>query len=760
MEELSPLIIDLALILVLAGSFSLLFKWLKQPVVLAYIVAGIVMSFFITKELPQFEHIEIWADIGIIFLLFGLGLEFSFKKLMQVGPTAFVSTIFIVISMIGLGYITGQCFGWSTMTSLFLGAMICMSSTMIILKVFEELNLTNKSFASIVLGILIIEDLVAVLLMVLLSTVAVSQSVGVGQDLLFSLFKLLAFLLFWFLLGTYLLPTFLRKMKRFLNDETLLIVSLGMCLGMVYLATQAGFSDALGAFIMGSILAETLDAERIEKLILPIKNFFGAIFFVSVGMMVSLPALGMNIVPILVISVVVIVGQMLFATGGVLLSGQDLKTAVSSGFSLTQIGEFSFIIGNLGLSLGVIEGALYQTIVGASIVTIFVTPYVMKSSNSAYVLLERGLPKNWLNWLNRNSSGITGAPIVNEENLWKRFLGGMITSVMMYYFICIVIVYFSFTLGIPVLHKYLPAMQADIVGAIVTIALISPFLLVIVINKDHSKEFLQLWEHNKANRGPLIFTIVFRILMSVGLIMYILHSLFNLGLLFGFSVGMVLVILFMTSRRLKKSSQHLHERFHENFNEKEKYEESKALIPKGFVKHVLQRDLHLSDFVIQPHYSIVGQNLKQLQFRQYFGVNVVTIMRNGVRINIPNGDERIYPNDHLIVLGTDKQMEQFQTRIEDKRVKYIDHEEQNYPAVQIRQIELEADSALIGKNVLTAHMQDKYDCMLVGVEREGWSIMNPGLDLIFEVGDILWLVGEKKKIKDLHALKTIMNYEL
>ncbi|MDR0833777.1 MAG: cation:proton antiporter [Candidatus Symbiothrix sp.] len=757
MEALSPLIIDLALILVLAGSFSVLFKWLKQPVVLAYIVAGIVMTFFIVKESPQYEHIETWADIGIIFLLFGLGLEFSFKKLMQVGPTAFVSTIFIVISMIGLGYMTGLSFGWSHMTSLFLGAMICMSSTMIILKVFEELNLTNKSFASIVLGILIIEDLVAVLLMVLLSTVAVSKNVGVGQDLLFSLFKLLAFLLFWFLLGTYLLPTFLRKMKRFLNDETLLIVSIGMCLGMVYLATQAGFSDALGAFIMGSILAETLDAERIEKLILPIKNFFGAIFFVSVGMMVSLPALGVNIVPILVISVVVIFGQMLFATGGVLLSGQNLKTAVSAGFSLTQIGEFSFIIGNLGLGLGVIEGALYQTIVGASIVTIFVTPYVMKSADPAYVVLARKLPKKWLNWLNRNSSGATGAPVMNEENLWKRFLKSMITSVVMYYFICIVIVYFSFALGIPLLQKYLSAMQADIVGAVVTILLISPFLLVIVINKDHSKEFLQLWEHNKANRGPLIFTIVVRILMCVVLIMYILHRLFEVGLLLGFSVGMVLVILFMTSRRLKKSSQHLHERFHENFNEKEKYEESQALIPKGFVKHVLQRDMHLSDFLIQPHYSIVGQSLKQLKFRQYFGVNVVTIMRNGIRINIPNGDERIYPNDHLIVLGTDKQMEQFQARIEDKQAKYADHEQHYYPAVQIRQIELETDSALIGQTALTSRMQDDHDCLLVGVEREGWSIMNPGLDLVFEAGDILWLVGEKEKIKQLHALKTITN---
>ncbi|GHT38003.1 sodium:proton antiporter [Bacteroidia bacterium] len=750
MEHLSPLIIDLALILVLAGIFSLLFKWLKQPVVLAYIVAGIVMTFFITKDTPQYEHIETWADIGIIFLLFGLGLEFSFKKLMQVGPTAFVATIFIVLSMIALGYTTGIFFGWSHMTSLFLGAMICMSSTMIILKVFEELNLTNKSFASIVLGILIIEDLVAVLLMVLLSTVAVSRDAGVGQDLLFSLFKLVAFLLFWFLLGTYLLPTFLRRTKRFLNEETLLIVSLGMCLGMVYLATKAGFSDALGAFIMGSILAETLAGERIEKLILPIKNFFGAIFFVSVGMMVSLPDLGINIVPILTISVVVIFGQMIFATSGVLLSGQNLRTAVSAGFSLTQIGEFSFIIGNLGLSLGVIEGSLYQTIVGASIITIFVTPYVMKASPKAYGVLERRMPEKWLTYLNRNSTGASGAPMLNEESLWKRFLRNMITSVVMYFFICIVIIYFAFTLGFPLLHNYLCEFHANIAGAIVTIIAISPFLRVIITNKDHSKEFLQLWAHNKVNRAPLIFTIVVRTMMCVGLIVYILNQLFDVGLMLAFTVGSLLIIFFATSRRLNKTSERLHERFHENFNEKEHLEESQALIPKGFERHVIRRDLHLSDFLIEPQFSIVGQSLKQLQFRQSFGVHVVTIMRNGIRINIPTGDERIFPNDHLVVLGTDKQMEQFQQRIEEKHEKYANYQpKQSPPPVQLRQIELLEGSSLIGQSALTSHLQDKLDCMLIGVEREGWSTMNPDLEVVFEVGDILWLVGEKEKIKRL-----------
>jgi CPA2 family monovalent cation:H+ antiporter-2 len=471
MSELSPLITHLALILGVAGILSLLFKWLKQPVVLAYIVAGIVISFLIPAGTADHQNIETWAEIGIIFLLFGLGLEFSFKKLMKVGPTALISTIFIVVSMIGLGYLTGVCFGWPHITSLFLGAMICMSSTMIIIKVFDDLHLRNRSFAGIVLGVLIIEDLVAVLLMVLLSTIAVSRHFE-GTEMLFSLFKLMAFLFFWFLLGTYLIPTFLRKMKPYLNDETLLILALALCLGMVYLATRAGFSAALGAFIMGSMLAETLDSERIEKMILPIKNFFGAIFFVSVGMMIQINSVSDYIVPILIISLVVIFGQMIFATAGVLLAGQNLRTAVSSGFSLTQIGEFSYIIGGLGLSLGVFEDSLYLIIVSASVITIFTTPYMMKLAEPTNRFLERVLPENWQNFLNKDASG---AHPVNQTNLWRKFLTDIITTTIIYYLICIIVVFFSLKYGVPVVQEYLPGLNGRILSAAVILLLLAPF---------------------------------------------------------------------------------------------------------------------------------------------------------------------------------------------------------------------------------------------------------------------------------------------
>jgi CPA2 family monovalent cation:H+ antiporter-2 len=727
-----------------AGACSLLFKWLKQPVVLAYIVAGIVISFFISKESPEYEAVETWAEIGIIFLLFGLGLEFSFKKLMKVGATAFISTIFVVVSMIGLGYLTGLCFGWSHLTSLFLGAMLSMSSTMIIIKVFDDLHLKKKNFAGIVLGMLIIEDLVAVLLMVLLSTIGVSKQFQ-GTEMLISLFKLVTFLLFWFLLGTFLIPTFLRKAKRFLNDETLLIISLAFCLGMVYLATFAGFSAALGAFIMGSILSETLDGERIDKMIHPIKNFFGAIFFVSVGMMIQVTSLGQYILPILIISAVVILGQMIFATIGVLLAGQNLRTSVSAGFSLTQIGEFSYIIAGLGISLGVIEASLYQIIVSASVVTIFVTPYMMKFSEPASRFLERVLPERWLTFLNKTS----GAQTVNQKSLCRSFWQKIIVNTMIFYILCIIIVIFSFRYGVPVLQEWLPGWKGNWLSAIVILSLIAPFIHMIIVKSDHSNEFLELWRKNKTYRGPLIFTIVIRILLCCGLIMYVLLKLFHANMVVEFTLALILVVFFLTSRRLRHQTDKLQRRFTENMNEKEQFEESQKPITKGFTNHLLERDLHLSEFWINPNFTIVGKTLKEIKFRQAFGVDIVTIVRGDTRINIPNGDERIYPNDCLIVFGTDKQVVALEQTIEEKRQKYADYKNATIGEIVLRQIEIEDGYSLIDKTIRTSGLQEKYSLLIVGIERNNCSLQNPDIDLILEQGDVLWIVGEMRSINNL-----------
>ena len=747
MSELSPFLVDLILILVAAAVFSLVFKWLKQPAVLSYIIAGIVLSFFISKKDPEYEQLVNWAEVGIIFLLFGLGLEFSFKKLMKVGRTAIIATLFIVFSMINLGYFTGLSFGWSPMSSLFLGAMICMSSTMIIIKVFDDFKLTSKNFAGIVFGILIIEDLVAVLLMVLLSTVAVSQKVE-GMEMLYSFFKLVGFLVFWFLLGTYLIPTFLRKMKHFLNDETMLIIAAAFCTGMVYLATRAGFSSALGAFVMGSILAETIDSERIEKLIHPIKDFFGAIFFVSVGMMVQLASLGEYIVPILIISLVVIIGQTFSATGGVLLAGQNMKTAIFSGFSLSQIGEFSYIIAALGLSFGVIESSLYQIIISSSILTIFVSPYIMRLANPANNFLEKNLPQSWQDFLNKDSS----AHPVNERSLWKKLLQEMTKMTLIFFSVCLLIVYLALSYGAPLIQDFLPGIKGNILVAVIVIILLSPFMRAIIIKKDRSEEFRQLWSDNKNNRGPLVFTILIRVLLCAGLIMFVLFELFHTHFVLAFTLAIVLLMAFVASSHLKARSILMEKRFKENFHEKEKYHESKAPLTKGFVNHVLERDMHLADFAILPYYQIAGKTLNELNFRQYFGMNIVTIVRGERRINIPNGNERIYPGDHIILLGTDSQMELFQKRQEEGHLRYENYEEKPSSEVEMKQIQIAPESSLIGKTIRTSGIQEKNNCLVIGIERDSTSMQNPGIDLVLEEGDIVWLIGENSNILKISKL--------
>ncbi|MDE6428845.1 MAG: cation:proton antiporter, partial [Muribaculaceae bacterium] len=371
---IESLIMDLAYILVLGAIVSLLFKWIKQPVVLGYIVAGFLASpnFEPLPSLAHADNIDFWAEIGIVVLLFSLGLEFSFKKLLSCGSSAVVTCLVCIIGMMITGFSIGHLLGFSNINSIFLGGMISMSSTTIILKALTDLGLRHKRFASQVFGVLIVEDLFAVLMMVILSSVAVGNVEG--GEMIYSVAKLCFFLIIWFLVGTYLLPSFLNGVRRFLNEETLLVLSMALCLGMAVCAVECGFSLALGAFVMGSILAGTSYAERIEHVVAPVKNLFGAVFFISVGMMVNPQVIMEYWQPILVLSAAVVIGMILFGTTGMLLSGQTLKVAIQSGFTLTQIGEFSFIIASLGMSLGVLDPTIYPLVVAGSVITTFTTP--------------------------------------------------------------------------------------------------------------------------------------------------------------------------------------------------------------------------------------------------------------------------------------------------------------------------------------------------------------------------------------------------
>jgi CPA2 family monovalent cation:H+ antiporter-2 len=421
---------------------------------------------------------------------------------------------------------------------------------------------------------------------------------------------------------------------------------------------------------------------------------------------------------------------------------------VFSGFSLPQIGEFSYIIAALGLSLGVIEPSLYQIIILSSILTIFATPYMMKLANPAYNFLERTLPQSWQNFLNKDSS----AHLMNEQSLWKKLLKEMITMTLIYYFICIVIVYFALLYEVPFVQDLLPGMKGNLVVSASVIILLSPFMRAIIIKKDRSEEFRQLWAENKNNRGPLIFTILIRVLMSAGLIMFVLFELFHTHFVVAFTLAIALLLVFVASSHLKTQSISIERRFKENYHEKEKFRESKAPLTKGFVNQALERDLHLSDFTIVPRSLLIGKTLKELDFKQSFGVNIVTIIRNDMRINIPGGNERIYPGDHVVVFGTDKQMEAFQKLLEERLSAYAKMEDKPSPEVQMNQIQIGRKSHLQGKTIRNSGIKEKHDCLIIGIERNNTSMQNPDLDLILEEGDILWLIGEYNNIMKINNL--------
>ncbi|MBQ4295720.1 MAG: cation:proton antiporter, partial [Prevotella sp.] len=374
MSELAPLVTDLALILIVAGVVTIVFKKLKQPLVLGYIVAGFLVSphMPLTMSVTDSEDIEIWANIGVMFTLFSLGLDFSFKKILKMGAAPFIATITIVFCMMTTGVMVGHLFGWTKMNCIFLGGMLAMSSTTIIYKAFDDLGLRQQNFSGLVMGVLILEDILAIILMVMLA--AISGGGAGGEDMLLSVLKLAFFLVLWFVVGIYVIPLFLRSTRKLTNAETLLIVSLGLCCLMAVISTKTGFSSAFGAFVMGSILAETIEAEKIIKVVEPVKNLFGAIFFVSVGMLVDPNVIVEYAVPIIVLVATILLGQAFFGTMGFLFSGQSLKSAMRCGFSMAQIGEFSFIIATLGCDLKVIENFLYPVVVAVSVITTFLTP--------------------------------------------------------------------------------------------------------------------------------------------------------------------------------------------------------------------------------------------------------------------------------------------------------------------------------------------------------------------------------------------------
>ena len=745
MAEIEPLIADLALILICAGIMTLVFKKLKQPLVLGYIVAGFIASphFSLTPSVIDTASIHTWSDIGVIFLLFALGLEFSFKKIVKVGGPAVIAALTIIFGMIFLGFTVGSSFGWSKMDALFLGGMISMSSTTIIYKAFEDLGLAKKQFAGLVMSILILEDILAVVLMVVLSTVAVSNNFE-GKELIFSVGKLVFFLVLWILVGIYLIPLLLRKAKKLMNDETLLVVALGLCFGMVVLAAKTGFSAAFGAFIMGSILAETIEAEHIEHLVKPVKDLFGAIFFVSVGMMVDPAMIAQYWLPIVIITLTVIVGQLVFATTGVLLSGQNLKTAMQCGFSLTQIGEFAFIIATLGVSLGVTGSFLYPIVVAVSVITIFLTPYMIRLAEPAYGFVYSHLPGRIRTFLD-NYAASSASPTTSKESEWKKYLGDILKAVLIYGILCIAICGLSFGLLVPFVEKWIPTPWAHILSAVIILLALAPFLRTLAIKGSHSEAFQTLWEGSRANRAPLVATVVLRYVLALGFVFYVLARLFHISVVLIFLIALVAVFAIISSNFIKHNAQRIERNFMTNFRSRELRAEYLGEKKPEYASRLLSKDMHLADFDVPAEIEWGGRTLSELNFGQRFGIHVVSILRGGLRINIPKATDRVFPQDRIQVIGSDSDLEEFGKQLTQSTV-HLEDERYHSGEMLLRCVPITGTSAFLGKTVRDSGIRNHWHCLVAGVEKQDGELHTPDVNIPFEEGDILWIVGEKEDV--------------
>lgn len=753
--DIPPLIYDLALILISASITTVLFKWLKQPVILGYIVAGLVISkqFELTPNVGATEDIGTWSELGVTFLMFGLGLEFSFKKLLGVGRNALIAAAVIIPGMIIFGTLVGLVLGWTLTNSLLLGGMISMSSTAIIMKAFDDMGLRTQKFTQLVLGVLIFEDLIAILLMVIISTTAVSKSFEGGQ-LLFALAKLAFFMVLWVLSGIFILPSLLKRLKDrgFLNDESLLLLALGLCFMMVIVASYVGFSSELGAFVMGSIFAETVEAERIEKVVKPLKDLFGAIFFVSVGMMIDLSVLGNYTLQIIVISLAVVMGQIFFASCGLLLSGQTLKTAIQSGFCLTQVGEFAFIIASLGTSLGLLDKYVYPVIVAVSVITIFATPFFMKSALPFYDFLDKKLTPKQKMFLERSS--LNAGVSVHNENMWQSLLSAIFRIVGVYSVVIVFILLIYSKYLLPMVSQY--GFFAKTVLAVATILVLSPFLRAIIAKKNHSREYKYLWASNKTNVAPLMALSLVRFLLAIFFVVFLLIKTYNstTGLLF--AIATISVFAMFSSRFLKMYSIRLERRFFSNLNQRE-YESAQQVKAGQIFRNArlssrLQAyDLHLANFEVLADSPLCGQTLIQSDFRRKFGAHVVSIIRGTRRINIPGGKEVLYPYDKILILGTDTQLaaiEPMFTAVENTGEK-VDQE------VSLEQLEISKDNPLVGKTIRESGIRDNNKCLVVGIERESESMMNPDVQTEFKAGDVIWIVGERERIHQLMNTDTV-----
>lgn len=752
-HHLPKLIQDLALICIAGAVTTIVFRLIKQPLVLGYILAGFLVGPYVHFFPSVVDHtnVETLADIGVIFLLFSLGLEFSFKKLVRVGGHASITALVEIVFITAAGFFVGKWLGWSFMDSLFLGGMLASSSTTIILRAFDELGVKTKQFAGIVFGVLVVEDIVVILLMVLLSTMAISQQFA-GSELMFTVLRLAFFLLLWFLAGIFLIPTLLARSKKLLDSESLLILTIGLCLGMVVLATQAGFSAELGAFIMGSIIAETTSAEKIEHLIKPVKDLFGAVFFVSVGMLIDPDAIIEYRWPVLAVTLLTIVGKLFSTTAGALISGQPLKQSVQVGMSMAQIGEFAFIVATLGLSLGVISDFLFPVAVGASAITTFTTPYMIRYSGPLYNWLERVLPAGWIRALSNYSAG---AQKVQADSDWKKVLRSYAVLLVTNGFLLVASLVLCFQVLLPILEGYIEApLYAHIVSLLVTLAIAAPFLWGFMWKTPQGFAYKELWVDNRYSPGPLLMLEIVRNALGVLVVAFLVFKIFSNMMALLIAVPVIIGVLYIFSKRIRTFYQKIEGRFLSNLNSRENAVRESDPLAAGIQEKnaYMQSNLapwsaYIVDMTVGQLAPYAGRTLQELAWRENYGINIAYVKRGDKLIHAPGGTQSLLPFDHVGIIATEEQMSAFRPVFESQEP--VEVKPQLLEDIVLQKILVDEHNQLQGIDIRSSGIRENTNGLIIGIERGNQRILNPESSTVFQWRDVVWIVGDRKKIQKL-----------
>ena len=750
MESLPAIFSDLALVLVTAGVTTVLFKWLKQPLVLGYIIAGLLIGPYFPwfPVINDHESVEIWSEIGMVFLLFAIGLEFSFKKLKKQAGTVGITALTELVSMCVIGFLLGKLLGWSHMDSIFLGAMLSMSSTTIIAKAFDDLKMKGERFTGSVIGVLVVEDLAAILMMVVLSTMAVSATLD-GKELMMSVVRLVFFLLVWYVGGVFLIPTILKWARKFMSEETLTVFSVGLCFFMVWLANKAGFSSALGAFIMGSILAETLEAEMIHKLTTPIKNLFGAVFFVSVGMMVNPAILVQYWWQILVITIVVVVLKSLSSGLGMLFSGDNLHNAVRAGMCFGQIGEFSFIIATVGMSYGVIDEFMYPIIVSVSIITTFLTPYTIKGGEPLFHWIEKKVPDRWKNGFGSKERVVKTTN--GKEMTMKDYILSQLKNLVLYASIIVALMLICFSLC-KFIGDYVPQPVSGLVSLVVTLMVMSPFLWAVAFKHGMLKTTRKLMAKSQFNKKSVRLIFMLRIILVLGVAFQINnHYLDNefwasLGLhdvphhLIDLGLAIVYVVVLRVITPVMHWYEIIERRFLENMNKRE-------TLQSFVLPEVLQENFTMEKMALSPKSQYVGKRINETDFHKTYETSVVSVDRADELFDLPHHDFILYPDDEVTFIGTEEQLAKLRPFVEVEDDVLI--KERPESDVDIRGTVVGPNSRFVGVSLHDSDMLNRFNVMVIAIERDNEFILNPSSSFVFQQGDKVWFVSTETNAKTL-----------